>query len=219
MPVLTKEYLESKLVPDLKKIAKKIGIKNYSKLNKKDLIKIISNNEFNKSQELEMSPKAKSPKAKSPKAKSPKAKSPKAKTDGILDKIKEFFSPSKKVSKPKKLKKPILIEELNPVAKPKKQVSKKVSKPKKLKKPILIEELNPVERKRASGIILPKTRRLATSRQKQRSKGNLDIDLSEKRRASILKIPSLRESIEKKDVMENIENIYVPRKKKLSTVY
>jgi len=185
MPVLTKEYLESKLVPDLKKIAKKIGIKNYSKLNKKDLIKIISNNEFNKSQELEMSPKAKSPKAKSPKAKSPKAK-----TDGILDKIKEFFSPSKKVSKPKKL-----------------------------KKPILIEELNPVERKRASGIILPKTRRLATSRQKQRSKGNLDIDLSEKRRASILKIPSLRESIEKKDVMENIENIYVPRKKKLSTVY
>jgi transcription termination factor Rho len=67
MSALTKEYLESLLLPEVKKVAKKLEITNYSKLNKSEIItlilkknkKNISSNSNSISNELEFESKIK----------------------------------------------------------------------------------------------------------------------------------------------------------------
>ena len=111
MPVLTKEYLQQKLVPDVRKIAKKLQIKNYSKLKKAELITAILKHPFNKSatteivfEKIDVVTKPSRKKKSSPKRNStPKReKSPPKKkaSPGFFEKVKNFFSP--KASPPKK---------------------------------------------------------------------------------------------------------------------
>lgn len=58
MTTYTKEYLQSKLVTELKKMAKSMGITNYSKLKKSEVIDVILKHRGDK-KSLTRSPKAK----------------------------------------------------------------------------------------------------------------------------------------------------------------
>jgi hypothetical protein len=145
MPVLTKEYLDSKVVGDLRKIAKKWGIKNYSKLKKAEMIKLIMKDPSNKSTELVVreievaSPKVK--KAPKKAASKPKSSPKKAvKKSPKKDVKKATSSPKKRARKssPKKKQEPGILDRIvnffKPASEPKtKKSPAKKSTPKKKK--------------------------------------------------------------------------------------
>lgn len=164
MPVLTKEYLDSKVVGDLRKIAKKWGIKNYSKLKKAEMIKLIMKDPSNKSTELVVreievaSPKVK--KAPKKAASKPKSSPKKAvKKSPKKDVKKATSSPKKRARKssPKKKQEPGILDRIvnffKPASEPKtkkspakkstpkkkKQEEVKKSTPKKKKQPVVLD--------------------------------------------------------------------------------
>jgi hypothetical protein len=145
MPVLTKEYLDSKVVGDLRKIAKKWGIKNYSKLKKAEMIKLIMKDPSNKSTELVVreievaSPKVK--KAPKKAASKPKSSPKKAVKKSPKKAVKKATSSPKKrarKSSPKKKQEPGILDRIvnffKPASEPKtKKSPAKKSTPKKKK--------------------------------------------------------------------------------------
>ena len=105
--MLSKEYLESKRVPELKSIAKKLGITNYSKLKKAEMITVILKHPINKKGILV----AKKKVVEVPKKK--KSAPTKKKSPGMPTKVKEYFSePKKKATKRKSVKKVKIPSEL-----------------------------------------------------------------------------------------------------------
>jgi hypothetical protein len=143
MVVVTKEDLQNKSVVDLKKIAKKLGIKNYSQLKKSEIIVVISKHPFNKSGTDIVVPSE--PKKKNSTRKKKNSTPKKKDSPGILDRIKGFFSSP---AKAKKAKKPKAVKEPSAKAvkaKKPKAVKEPSEKPKKAKKPKAVKE--PSEKK------------------------------------------------------------------------
>jgi hypothetical protein len=206
MPVLTKEYLQQKLVPDVRKIAKKLQIKNYSKLKKAELITAILKHPFNKSatteivfEKIDVVTKPSRKKKSSPKRNStPKReKSPPKKkaSPGFFEKVKNFFSP--KASPPKKadaLKKIPVLKST-----PKKKIPVLKSTPKK-KMPVLKST--------------PK-KKMPTVKRRQAKVLTTDSMLGMQRKTSIEKIKSRPAKIDRQVVFEKIEktNKKTPSKK------
>jgi hypothetical protein len=99
--MLTKEYLQSKLVPELKDIAKKLGITNYSKLKKAEIISVILKHPINKTGKVT---KKVSEKKVVKKVSSEKKTKAAPKKTGIVAKVKAFLSePKKKATKKSKV--------------------------------------------------------------------------------------------------------------------
>jgi transcription termination factor Rho len=99
--MLTQEYLESKLVPELKDIAKKLGITNYSKLRKAEIISVILKHPINKEGLVVKKPSAKKVAKKASSEKKVKAAPKKKKSPGFFDQVKGLFfsEPKKKATK------------------------------------------------------------------------------------------------------------------------
>jgi hypothetical protein len=104
--MLTKEYLESKLVPELKEIAKKLGIKNYSKLKKAEIISVILKHPINK-KGLVIKKDSEKKVKKVASEKKVKSAPKKKKSPGIIDQVKGLFfsEPKKKAAKKPKVEK------------------------------------------------------------------------------------------------------------------